>query len=299
MDQRVRRFAPCRIVSLVPSVTESLFALGLGPRVVGVTDWCVHPADGVAGLPKLGGTKDPDVTAIAALAPDLVIANREENTRRVVERLRTAGITVWVTYPRTVREGARLLRELAALGAPGDALEQVVVPVEQAVAAAEAARPERGVRVFCAIWRDPWMSVGADTYIHDMVELSGGANVFAKHAGRRYPRVTLAEIEAAAPEVILLPDEPFAFGAADVAELARLDTPAGGAGRIHCIDGTLLSWYGPRIRPALGALRRLLQSPARDVDRERDRKVDHEVDGEVEPGGVAGTATGGPPEHGS
>jgi ABC-type Fe3+-hydroxamate transport system substrate-binding protein len=247
---------PTRIVSLVPSITESLFALGLGPRVVGVTDWCVFPAEAVAGLPKLGGTKDPDVAAITALAPDLVIANREENTRRVVERLQGAGVRVWVTYPRTVREAVVLLRELAALGAP--AAVEVVDAVEAAVAEAEAARPAAPVRVFCPIWRDPWMSVGADTYAHDILALSGGANVFADHPGRRYPRVSLAEVEAAAPEVVLLPDEPYPFGPRDVEELGRLDTPAGREGRIHCIDGTWVSWYGPRIRPALAALRRLL-----------------------------------------
>ena len=108
---------PRRIVSLVPSLTEALFALGLGGRAVGVTDWCVHPASGVAPLPKLGGTKNPDLAKLLSLAPDLVIANQEENTRRDVERLEKEGLAVWVTYPRTVREGAALLSEIAELGA--------------------------------------------------------------------------------------------------------------------------------------------------------------------------------------
>ena len=140
---------PRRIVSLVPSVTESLFALGLGERVVGVTDWCVHPARDVAAIPKVGGTKSTDVEAVVALAPDLVIANREENTRRSVERLRAAGLEVWVTYPRSVREGAALLRELAGLGASADSLSRVVAPVEEAGlnGFGEASRPElRGRR---------------------------------------------------------------------------------------------------------------------------------------------------------
>src|SRR5262245_32712855 len=108
----------------------------MGERVVGVTDWCVHPADAVAGLPKLGGTKDPDLAAIRALAPDLVIANHEENTKRAVDALRSAGLAVWVTYPRTVREGVALLGELAALGASAAARQAVVAPVERAFAAA-------------------------------------------------------------------------------------------------------------------------------------------------------------------
>ena len=127
---------PRRIVSLVPSVTEALFALGLGPRVVGATDYCVHPADAVEGLPRVGGTKDVDVEAVARLAPDLVLANREENTRRAVEQIEARGVA--------------------------DAEAQ------------RAAAPP--VRVFCPIWRDPWMAVSGDTYIHDLLALCGAEN---------------------------------------------------------------------------------------------------------------------------
>ena len=253
---------PRRIVSLVPSLTESLFALGLGERVVGVTEWCVHPAEGGAALPKLGGTKNPDVAAIAALAPDLVIANQEENRRRDVERLEAAGLHVWVTYPRTVAEGAAVLAELAELGASAEARERVVAPVLAAVAAAEQARPADGVPVFCPIWRDPWMAVGGDTYAHDLLTLCGGSNVFAARGDRRYPRVTLDDVVAAAPEVVLLPDEPYAFAASDVAELRRLPIPAAQSGRLHLIDGTWVSWYGSRIERALRAIRSLLAADA-------------------------------------
>jgi ABC-type Fe3+-hydroxamate transport system substrate-binding protein len=246
--------APERIVSLVPSLTEALFALGLGARVVGVTDWCVHPAEGVARLPKLGGTKTPDLDAIRRLRPDLVIANREENRRRDVEHLEAAGIPVWVTYPRTVREGARLLRELAELGAGPEAVARVVEPVERAVEEAEARAGEPRARVFCAVWREPWMAVGGDTYANDLLRACGGENVFAARGPRRYPLVTLAEVEAAQPDVIVLPDEPYAFGPADAAELRRLDVPAARDGRIHLVDGTLVSWYGPRIARALATL---------------------------------------------
>lgn len=249
---------PARIVSLVPSLTEALFVLGLGDRVVGVTEWCVHPAEAVAALPRVGGTRTPDLEAIRQLRPDLVIANQEENRRRDVERLAAAGIPVWVTYPRTVREGAALLRELAGLGAAPEAVRGVVEPVEAAVAHAEAVRPLHPVRVFCPIWRDPWMAVGADTYAHDLLVLCGGANVFADRQERRYPIVTLDEVVARQPEVVVLPDEPYAFGPRDVAELMRLPVPAARAGRITVIDGTQTSWYGPRIRAAIETLRGLL-----------------------------------------
>jgi len=285
-----------RIVSLVPSLTEALVELGLGPRVVGVTDWCVHPAAGVADLPKVGGTKNPHLSRVLELRPDLVIANREENRERDVARLRAAGIPVWVTYPRTVAEGVALVRELAELGAPPERAQPLVRGLEAAVARARAAAPARPTRVFCAIWKRPWRAVGADTYADDLLALCGGHNVFRARlaprapvsrrepnasgdppAGerrpvggrdRRYPIVSDAEIAAARPEVILLPDEPYAFGARDVAELAALATPAAVAGRIHCIDGTLISWYGPRIARAIPAVAALLaqtdsESPGR------------------------------------
>lgn len=252
-------------MSLVPSLTEALFALGLGDRVVGVTDWCVHPAAELARLQRLarlarvGGTKTPDRDAIRRLRPDLVIANREENRRRDVERLRADGIRVWVTYPRTVAEGARLLREVAALGADSAAVRAVVEPAEAAVARAAARERPRRARVFCPIWKRPWMAVGRDTYMHDLLVLCGGRNVFGeREGGRRYPLVSLDEVVAAAPEVILLPDEPYAFDEGDAAELRALPVPAAERDRIHCLDGTLLSWYGPRIARAVGEVERLL-----------------------------------------
>ena len=248
-----------RIVSLVPSLTEALFAFGLGDRVVGVTDWCVHPARDVADLPKVGGTKNPSIERILELSPDLVIANQEENTRRDVARLEEAGIDVWVTYPRTVADAVATLRELATLGAEPTALAAALEPVE--VRLASETRPEL-VSYFCPIWRDPWMAVGADTYAHDLLRLCGGRNVFEAREERRYPIVREADIVAAAPDVVLLPDEPYAFGPHDVAALAELDIPAARNGRIHCVDGTWVTWYGPRMASALAGLGALLHPHA-------------------------------------
>ena len=276
-----------RIVSLVPSLSEALAVLGLGDRLVAVTEYCVLPRGAFDGLPRVGGTKDADVAGILALRPDLVIANQEENTARVVRQLAAQGVDVWVTYPRTVREGAELLRDLATLGASAEHEASIVAPVLAAVAEAEARLVRvraAGVpppQVFCAIWRDPWMSVAADTYIHDLIALCGGANVFAEpdskarggagdeHHGvaprrrtgrpaRRYPIVELAEIEFAKPEVILLPSEPYAFGEIDRLALRGLDCPAVANDRIHLIDGTLVSWYGPRIAEAIRVLGQIL-----------------------------------------
>ena len=251
--------APARIVSLVPSLTEALFELGLGDRVVGVTEWCIHPADRVRDVPKVGGTKTPDRDAIVRLAPDLVIANHEENRRRDVERLEAAGLRVWVTDPRTTAEGVTLLGELAELGADPDRAAAVVGPVEAAYARAVAETVGSRPRTFCPIWKHPWMSVGGDTYAHDLLALCGADNVFADEGDRRYPIVSDAQIVAAAPEVVLLPDEPYAFGPRDAAALAKLPIPAAAGGRIHLIDGTLVSWYGPRIGQAIDRLRPILR----------------------------------------
>jgi ABC-type Fe3+-hydroxamate transport system substrate-binding protein len=213
----------------------------------------------VARVPKVGREKDPDVGRIRALAPDLVVANVEENRRDVVEALRAAGIPVWVTFPRTLAEGIALVRELGAVTATPDAAGALARSLEAAHARA-AARVAAGARtrVFCPIWRGPYMTVNRDTYVGDVLRACGGDNVFAGSAAR-YPTVTLAEVRAAAPEVILLPDEPYRFRSAHRGDFALLvDVPAVRSGRIHLVDGKLLSWYGPRIAEALERLPSLL-----------------------------------------
>jgi ABC-type Fe3+-hydroxamate transport system substrate-binding protein len=252
---------PSRIVSLIPSITELLFALGLDDRIVGVTVFCTEPRDRVARTAKVGREKDPDLSRIRALAPDLVIANMEENRRDVVEALRAAGVPVWVTFLRTVAEGIELIRELGALTGTEAAAGAIAGPIETAHAAmlARAAARSR-VRVFCPIWRGPYMTVNRDTYVHDMLRTCGGDNVFADSEAR-YPTVTLDDVRDAAPEVILLPDEPYRFRAVHRADFASLaDVPAVRAGRIRLVDGKLLSWYGPRIGEAFERLPALLSA---------------------------------------
>ena len=250
---------PRRIVSLIPSVTETLFALGLGEAVVGVTNFCVEPREGVASKTRVGGEKDPKLPLIRALTPDLVVANIEENVKEDVEQLRAWGIPVFVTYPRTVRQGIRMIRELGGVTGAEVLAEAIVSELEplyrQAVNLGRARRP---VRLFCPIWRNPYMTVNRDTYMHDMLALCGGENVFADLPDR-YPRVTLEMEAAAAPEVILLPDEPYRFRKVHTKEFEPYaEIPAVRSGRIHLVDGKLLSWYGPRIREALETLPALL-----------------------------------------
>lgn len=250
---------PRRIVSLVPSVTETLFALGVGDAVAGVTAYCVEPREGVAPKIKVGGPKDPKLDLIRSLSPDLVVANVEENVKEHVEQLREWGILVFVTYPGTVREGIEMIRELGALTGASERAEEIAGEIEPLYRqAVNLSRTWRPARVFCPIWRNPYMTVNRDTYIHDVLAVCGGANVFAD-LPERYPEVTLDQMAAAEPEVIVLPDEPYRFRRAHVKDFERYaDVPAVRDGRIHLVDGKLLCWYGPRIREALQTIPALL-----------------------------------------
>jgi ABC-type Fe3+-hydroxamate transport system substrate-binding protein len=250
---------PRRIVSLIPSITETLFALGMGEAVAGCTIYCTQPPDGVAGKTRIGGEKNPRLDLIRELGADLVLANIEENLREHVETLRGWGIPVYVTYPRTVADGIRLIRELGAVTGAAERAAALAEPLERRYAELRARLAGRAPqRVFCPIWRNPYMTINRDTYVHDMLAVCGGENVFgAKPA--RYPEVTLAEVAATQPEVIVLPDEPYRFRQAHLADFTPYaDMPAVRAGRVHLVDGKLLSWYGPRIGEALATLPGLL-----------------------------------------
>ena len=247
-----------RIVSLVPSTTELLCAIGLADALVGVTVYCVEPRDVVRTKTRIGGEKDPDLAAIRALAPDLVIANIEENRREDVDALRAAGVPVLLTYPRTVAESLAMIRELGeATGAVAGA-QALLERLEPLYAAARARLAERPpIPVFYPIWREPWMTIGRDTYIHDVLATCGGANVFADR--ERYPSTTLAEVAARAPEVVLLPDEPFRFRRAHLRDFDPYPaTPAVRDGRLHLVDGKRFSWHGERLAEALRTVPALL-----------------------------------------
>lgn len=250
---------PRRIVSLIPSITEILFALGLGDAVAGCTVYCTQPPEGVATKTRVGGEKNPKLDLIRDLGADLVVANIEENLREHVETLRAWGIPVYVTYPRTVADGIRLVRELGAVTGAAARGAEIAAALDSRLAEIRAGREERRrARVFCPIWRNPYMTINGDTYVHDMLAACGGENVFAR-LPKRYPEISLADVALARPDVILLPDEPYRFRRAHIADFSPYpDMPAMRDGRIHLVDGKLLSWYGPRIEHALAILPGLL-----------------------------------------
>jgi len=244
-----------RIVSLIPSTTETLCRLGLADALVGVTAYCVEPAAVVRTKTRIGGEKNPDLERIRGLMPDLVIANVEENLREHVETLRGWGISVWVTYPRTVLEAIRMVRELGAVTGAADAASGLADELERLYDEVSAETSRRTpVPVLYPIWRNPYMTINRDTYIHDVLRVTGGDNVFGDRA-ERYPTITLDEMAARAPAVIVLPDEPFRFRRAHLADFAPYaDVPAVRDGRIHLMDGKPFSWHGPRVADALRTL---------------------------------------------
>jgi ABC-type Fe3+-hydroxamate transport system substrate-binding protein len=283
------RSPPQRIVSLVPSMTESLFDLGIGEKVVGVTDYCQPPEAALDGLARVGGTKSPDLRAIVELTPDLVIANKEENTRQAVEALEGEGLNVWVTFPRSVEESISLLWGLIRLFRARQAaarIKTLELTLEWTVRATSQRPP---VRVFCPVWQSEapdsgmwWMTFNHETYAHDLLACCGAENVFGDRVRRyplaadlgraeaespgerdtRYPRVTSQEVILASPEVILLPSEPYAFNdkEAEVIRQHLADTPAVRAGRVYMLDGSLITWHGTRLARALAEIPAYLEA---------------------------------------
>jgi ABC-type Fe3+-hydroxamate transport system substrate-binding protein len=270
---------PQRVVSLVPSMTASLFGLGFGDSVVGVTDYCTRPAEKLIDLVRVGGPKTPNLQTITDLAPDLVIVNQEENSREAVEELLEHELRVWMVFPKTVQESIDVLRSLLALyhtDRPAIMINTLQMAVDYAVAALET---QRKIPYFSPIWMgqeqgvDWFMTFNQDTYLHDVLRIFGGKNVFASRqrrfpfaadlgleeenkeavGDRRYPCVSASEVVSAAPELVLVPDEPYAFTGADKEKLFQLlaDTPAVKNKNVHFIDGSLISWDGVRLGAAL------------------------------------------------
>jgi ABC-type Fe3+-hydroxamate transport system substrate-binding protein len=267
--------APMRIVSLVPSDTYSLVQLGVGERLVGRTRYCVEPASAVERIAAMGGTKNADVEAVIEAFPDLVLANREENTKKDLERIAQAGIAVYVSFPKRVADGlAHLGRLVRMLGIADDGkVKDLMRGFYEGLRAAEARSGLTPVPTFFPIWMDPLMTIHGDTFISDVLRLAGAANVFADRARRyplgadlgqvaplapekiegrdtRYPRVPWEEVVARAPELVLLPDEPHDFSEADAVRFRALDIPAAKrsdrAAAVIKVDGKDFSWYGAR-----------------------------------------------------
>jgi len=238
------RERPRRVVSLVPSLTETLFAIGAGADIAGITDWCIFP-EGLT-LPRVGGTKNPSVDAIRAVAPDLVHMNLEENLERHARAIREFA-PVFVTEPKRVADVIDLFRTLGEIHDQQDRAEDLAAQLRR-----EIERPARREFTFaCPIWKNSWMWCGGDTYVSDLVTVAGGRNVMMDFT--RYPAIALDEVLAFRPDVVFLPDEPHVFTEDDAAELR-----ARGAHVIGPFPGHLFTWHGVRTIEGLRWLRAAL-----------------------------------------
>jgi ABC-type Fe3+-hydroxamate transport system substrate-binding protein len=235
---------PTRVVSLVPSLTEAVAATDAG-LLAGATDWCTHPAD--LDVARVGGTKWPDLDRVRALAPDLVVANAEENRAEDLAALRAAGIPVWVTAPATVEQALSSLDRLCAvLDRPGPQwlrrVHEVWADVPQL--------PE--VSAVVPIWRRPWMVLGRDTFAADVLARLGVRNVFGDHPDR-YPRLAKDDPAGVVADLVVFPDEPYVFGPGDGPEAWPQCRPV-------FVSGRHLTWYGPSLAESPGLLLRQLQN---------------------------------------
>lgn len=255
-----------RIVSLCPSLTELVFALDRGADLIGITDYCVHPADGVAGVERVGGTKTPAVDRIIELAPDLVLLNDEENRIEDARALQGAGLDCLSSLPKNPVETAAMVRSIGHAVERHRLAAEIASDIERRARRVEdATRENPPVRFTYLIWRKPWMTVNGDTFADSLLTLAGGVNVFASHPDR-YPRLTPSELKDARSDVLLLASEPFpftTFHADELSELTGIEPH-----RIHCVDGEYLSWYGSRTPDGIDYAECVVENARKSIDRQ-------------------------------
>ena len=244
-DQMGRRvavpFPPRRIVSLVPSQTELLFDLGLGARVVGVTKFCIHPAEARTAAAVIGGTKNFNFDKIAALKPDLIIGNKEENYQQGIEEL-AANYPVWLSDISSLPDALDMIRRVGFIAGAKEKAAALADTVEASFAALTTPGNQTAISAAYFIWRKPYMVAATGTFIDDMLRRAGFANVFAGLS--RYPEITAEQLVSAAPQRLFLSSEPYPFGNKHIAEFQAICPNA----KIEIVDGELFSWYGSRLR---------------------------------------------------
>ena len=233
-----------RLVSLIPSTTELIFDLGAGQDLVGITDWCIHPAAGVASIEKVGGTKNPNIERIAELKPDWVFLNEEENRIEDSRALEALGLRLHHSFPKTVAQSIDMIRSVGSAiereQAAQDLADRSQAEMERLQ---QLAAGEKPISYAYLIWRKPWMVAGGDTYLTDLLGLVGGVNVFADHPDR-YPTIDLEALRARKPDVLLLCSEPFPFQQKHVLEIQSF---SGLEAQMCCLaDGEALTWHGSR-----------------------------------------------------
>ncbi len=232
---------PKRIISLVPSQTELLADLGLTTEVVGITKFCVHPDEWFHNKTRVGGTKKLNMEVIHALQPDLIIANKEENVKEQIEELEKH-YPVWVSDVNTPDDAYEMISMIGHIVGKEKKSEEIIGTIKDEFA--KLTPLQSSPSAIYLIWQKPFMTVGGDSFIHSMMQAAGITNCFA--AAKRYPEITLEEIKAKKPELLLLSSEPFPFKQKHIDEFKN-HLPAT---KIILADGEMFSWYGSRLRKA-------------------------------------------------
>lgn len=238
---------PQRIISLVPSQTELLYDLQLGDRVAGITKFCIHPTEWFRSKTRVGGTKDPHLSIIRSLAPDLIIANKEENRKEDIEILQKE----FPTYTSIVDNIAQALEMISFIGGLTGTQEKAGSVLQQ-IKGSLTIQTNAKHRAAYLIWKDPYMTIGGDTFIHDMMRIAGLENVFASQT--RYPVTDINEIKELAPNYLLLSSEPYPFKEKHRQELQEALPET----KVMIVDGEMFSWYGSRMLQAGDYLKQLL-----------------------------------------
>jgi ABC-type Fe3+-hydroxamate transport system substrate-binding protein len=259
-------FLPQRVVSVAPSMTDSLLTLGLGRYLAGVTDLCLLP-DSMADVTRVGRPECIRIADVLALHPDRLLAAGEVNSAAQVEEWRQSGLPLWISSPKTVRQAVEDLRDLVMMF-PSEQALQSIVWLDRSVDWMTGSVPDQRVRVFCPRARQgppdnpqSWEAVGGGSYAGDLLFLCGAEHVFEGADAGPYPRVTPDAVMAAAPEIILLPGDPFPFSEEDAAAIRTMmpEVPAVKTGRILPVDGRLLFWPGTQLGVALRYLPELIR----------------------------------------
>ncbi|MDB5201223.1 MAG: transporter substrate-binding protein [Ferruginibacter sp.] len=231
-------YTPQRIISVVPSQTELLFSLGLEEETIGITKFCIHPKAWFRSKTRIGGTKKLDLGKIRSLQPDLIIANKEENLREEIEPLATE-FPVWVTDINDLADALQMIRDVGELTGRKDEAQIIVTQIQTNFQLLLQKKPT--IRTAYLIWKEPYMTIGADTFIHAMMQLAGLENVFADKT--RYPEISIAAIKEARTDLLLLSSEPFPFSEKHLHELQVLLPGC----KILLANGEMFSWYGSRL----------------------------------------------------
>ncbi len=244
-------FPPMRIVSLVPSQTELLYDLGLNEEVVGITKFCVHPNDWFRTKKRIGGTKTLHLDIIRSLQPDLIIANKEENTKEQVEEL-AIEFPVWTSDIQTLEHALAMITQVGQIVGRSEQAQTLLKEIRHGFN--HLARDAKPKRVAYFIWRNPWMSVGGDTFINDMIQKIGWINVFSDK--QRYPEINLQDLKEKNVDTVLLSSEPYPFKDIHIAEIKAVLPKA----EVMLVDGEMFSWYGSRMKKAIDYFKLLTES---------------------------------------